>query len=96
MQGFVAVVDSILAFYAWRMEKDLAWLEGGVLLFAVIPSTLIVISQPTRNSKMTCLFCGPLDMFRKHLCFVDRQLGMSRTFQNECGLTGVFRVVFGK
>jgi Domain of unknown function (DUF1772) len=43
MQGSLAVVGSILAFSSWWMEKDSAWLLGGILFFAVIPFTLIVI-----------------------------------------------------
>jgi hypothetical protein len=43
MQASLAVTGSILAFISWWLEKDTAWLIGGVLLLAVVPFTLIVI-----------------------------------------------------
>jgi hypothetical protein len=43
MQVPLAVTGSILAFISWWLEKDAAWLIGGVCLLAVVPFTLIVI-----------------------------------------------------
>ena len=43
MQASLAVLGSLLAFSSWWLGRESAWLVGGVLLFAVIPFTLIVI-----------------------------------------------------
>ena len=43
MQAPLAMTGSILGCIAWRLEKETAWLIGGVFLFAVIPFTLIVM-----------------------------------------------------
>src|SRR5271165_7134481 len=43
MQASLAVVGSVLAFTSWWIGKDVAWLLGGILLFAVVPFTLVVI-----------------------------------------------------
>ena len=43
MQASLAIVGSLLALASWWIGKDVAWLLGGVLLFAVIPFTLVVI-----------------------------------------------------
>src|SRR5260370_17223433 len=43
MQAPLAVIGSILAFISWWLEKDTAWLIGGVCLLAVVPFTLIVM-----------------------------------------------------
>jgi hypothetical protein len=43
MQASLAVLGSFLAFSSWWLDGDSAWLVGGVLLFSVIPFTLIVI-----------------------------------------------------
>ncbi|HEY6287936.1 MAG TPA: hypothetical protein VIW48_00675, partial [Nitrospiraceae bacterium] len=37
MQAPLAVTGSLLAFLSWWLDKDSAWLMGGVLLFAVVP-----------------------------------------------------------
>src|SRR5258708_26009185 len=42
MQAPLAVTSSILAFISWWLEKDTAWLIGGVCLLAVVPFMLIV------------------------------------------------------
>jgi uncharacterized membrane protein len=43
MQASLAVLGSFLAFSSWWLDGDSAWLVGGVLLFSVVPFTLIVI-----------------------------------------------------
>ena len=43
LQAPLAVIGSVLAFISWWLDKDSAWLLGGVLLLAVVPFTLIVI-----------------------------------------------------
>jgi hypothetical protein len=43
MQASLTIVGSLLAFASWWIGKDAAWLLGGMLLFAVIPFTLVVI-----------------------------------------------------
>jgi uncharacterized membrane protein len=43
MQASLAIVGSLLALASWWIGKDAAWLLGGILLFAVIPFTLVVI-----------------------------------------------------
>jgi anthrone oxygenase-like protein len=43
LQAPLAGIGSVLAFLSWWLDKDPAWLAGGVILFAVIPFTLIVI-----------------------------------------------------
>jgi hypothetical protein len=43
MQAPLATIGSILAFISWWLEKDTAWLIGGIALLAVVPFTLIVI-----------------------------------------------------
>src|ERR1700747_3636693 len=43
MQAPLAVLGSLLAFLAWRRDRNSAWLIGGFLLFAIVPFTLIVI-----------------------------------------------------
>ena len=43
MQTSLAAVGFLLAFASWWIGKGAAWLLGGILLFAVIPFTLVVI-----------------------------------------------------
>jgi hypothetical protein len=43
MQAALAAAGSVLAFVSAWISRDPAWLVGGVLLFAVIPFTFIVI-----------------------------------------------------
>jgi hypothetical protein len=50
LQASLAVIGSILAALSWWLDKDVAWLIGGILLFAVVPFTLIVL-LPT-NKKL--------------------------------------------
>jgi uncharacterized membrane protein len=43
MQASLALVGSALAFFSAWLSRDLAWIIGGALLFAVGPFTLLVI-----------------------------------------------------
>jgi hypothetical protein len=43
MQASLALIGSGLAFLSWWINKDSAWLIGGLFLFSVVPFTLIVI-----------------------------------------------------
>jgi Domain of unknown function (DUF1772) len=43
MQASLALVGSALAFFSAWLSRDLAWIIGGALLFAVVPFTLLVI-----------------------------------------------------
>lgn len=50
LQAPLALLGSIFACLSWWPNKNPAWLVGGVILFAVIPFTLVVI-LPT-NKKL--------------------------------------------
>ena len=50
MQASLAIAGSFLAFVSWWIGGDPAWLYGGILLFAVVPFTFIII-LPT-NKKL--------------------------------------------
>jgi hypothetical protein len=49
MQAALALVGSALGIASWGFGKDLAWLLGGLLLFAVIPFTFVVILPTNRE-----------------------------------------------
>lgn len=49
MQASLAIVGSLLALASWWIGKDAAWLLGGILLFAVIPFTLVVIFPTSKE-----------------------------------------------
>jgi uncharacterized membrane protein len=57
MQGSLALVASLSAFAAWCVDDSVAWLIGALLIFAVIPFTLLVI-LPTNKQ----LLVRDLDM----------------------------------
>jgi uncharacterized membrane protein len=57
MQGSLALLASLSAFAAWRVDDSVAWLIGALLIFAVIPFTLLVI-LPTNKQ----LLVADLDM----------------------------------
>src|SRR5271169_5455380 len=48
MQAVLALVSTASAIGAWFMGASLAWLVGAVLIFAVVPFTLLVI-KPTNQ-----------------------------------------------
>jgi Domain of unknown function (DUF1772) len=43
MQASLAVAGTVLAFLSAWISRDPAWIVGGILLFAVVPFTLLVI-----------------------------------------------------
>jgi hypothetical protein len=49
MQASLVIVASLLSFASWWFGKDAAWLLGGMLLFAVIPFTLVVILPTNKD-----------------------------------------------
>ena len=49
MQASLAIAGSLLALASWWASKNLAWVLGGILLFAVIPFTLVVIFPTNRE-----------------------------------------------
>ena len=50
MQASLAVLGTVLAFLSgWISRDSSAWMIGGMLLFAVIPFTLIVISLTNKK-----------------------------------------------
>ncbi|HJY88277.1 MAG TPA: DUF1772 domain-containing protein [Candidatus Acidoferrales bacterium] len=49
MQASLAVLSSVLAFFSWWMRDNTAWLIGGLLLFAVVPFTLILAFPTNRR-----------------------------------------------
>lgn len=48
MQGALALVGSLLAFWAWWESRDWLWLAGGIAVLANWPFTLFVI-MPTNH-----------------------------------------------
>ena len=43
LQATLAVVGTIAALIAWWLSREALWLVGGLIFFAVVPITLIVI-----------------------------------------------------
>jgi hypothetical protein len=43
MQASLAVCGSVLALVAWWLSRDVLWLIGAAIFFAVLPFTLLVI-----------------------------------------------------
>lgn len=43
LQAPLAGLGSVLAFLSWWLDRDSAWLVGGIIFLAVIPFTLVVI-----------------------------------------------------
>jgi len=48
MQASLAVISTLTALVSWRLTENILWLAGALLIFAVIPFTLVVI-RPTNN-----------------------------------------------
>ena len=57
LQAPLAVVGSVLACLSWWVSRESAWFVGGMLLFAVVPFTLIVMFPLNKE-----LAGGNLDM----------------------------------
>lgn len=49
MQGALALIGSLLAFWAWWESRDWLWLAGGIVLLANWPYTLFVIMKVNRQ-----------------------------------------------
>lgn len=49
MQGVLAAVGFLVAAAAWLTGSSIGWLVGGIILGAVIPFTLIVISPTNKQ-----------------------------------------------
>jgi hypothetical protein len=87
MQAPLATIGSILGFISWWLEKDTAWLIGGIFLFAVVPFTLIAI-LPT--NKM--LENDKLDSFSAHAEQLLRRWGRLHAVRS--GLSFLAFVIF--
>ena len=48
MQAPLAMLGTLTALVSWRLTENILWLVGALLIFAVIPFTLIAI-RPTNN-----------------------------------------------
>jgi hypothetical protein len=48
MQAPLALIGSFLALLSWVLQKSSAWLVGGLLLFSVVPFTLLAILPTNR------------------------------------------------
>jgi hypothetical protein len=66
MQASLAVIGSLLAALSWWLDKKTDWLIGGVLLFAVVPFTLIVI-LPTNKKLESDTLDSSSDQTEQHL-----------------------------
>jgi uncharacterized membrane protein len=58
MQAPLALVGSLLAFLSSWLDKDAAWLIGGILLLAVIPFTLLVMFPTNKALESSDLDVG--------------------------------------
>jgi len=48
MQASLAVISTLTTLVAWGLTENILWLVGALLIFAVIPFTLLAI-KPTNN-----------------------------------------------
>lgn len=68
MQASLAVLGSFLAFSSWWLGRQSAWLVGGILLFSVIPFTLIVIfptNKKLQSEDLDLSSAGAAHLFRR-------------------------------
>jgi uncharacterized membrane protein len=49
MQVILALVATVSAVSAWFLGEGMSWLAGGLLIFAVVPFTLIAIMPTNRK-----------------------------------------------
>lgn len=49
MQASLAIAATLSAIAAWRLQNSVLWIAGAILIFAVIPFTLIVISPTNKR-----------------------------------------------
>jgi uncharacterized membrane protein len=53
LQASLAVVGTIAALIAWWLSRETLWLVGGLIFFAVVPITLIVIFPTNKQLHAT-------------------------------------------
>jgi uncharacterized membrane protein len=53
LQASLAVVGTIAALVAWWLSRETLWLVGGLIFFAVVPITLIVIFPTNKQLQAT-------------------------------------------
>ena len=53
LQASLAIVGTIAALVAWWLSRESLWLLGALLLFAVVPITLIVIFPTNKQLQAT-------------------------------------------
>jgi hypothetical protein len=89
MQASLTIVSSLLALVSWWIGKDAAWLLGGMLLFAVIPFTLVVI-LPTNKE----LESADLDVTSAKAERLLRRWGALHAFRSGLGLVAFLIFLF--
>lgn len=89
MQAPLAVIGSVAAFASWRFDRSWAWLVGGVLLFLVIPFTLVVI-LPT-NKKLES---PQLDLRSEEAGHLLRRWGRLHAVRSMLGLAAFVMFLF--
>ena len=87
MQVPLAVIGSLAALVSWRIDGDLAWLVGGLLLLLNIPFTLVVM-WPTNKQ----LESQELDIRSKEAERLLRRWGRLHAIRSL--LSGIAFVVF--
>jgi uncharacterized membrane protein len=55
LQATLAIVGTVTALVAWWLSREALWLIGGLLLFAVVPITFIVIFPTNKQLQATSL-----------------------------------------
>jgi F0F1-type ATP synthase assembly protein I len=55
MQAPLALIGSLAAFVAWWFDRHIGWLAGSILLFLVIPFTLVVILPTNKRLESPAL-----------------------------------------
>src|SRR5215472_19378256 len=64
MQAPLALIGSVAALTAWWLQRNAAWLVGGLLLLLVVPFTLIVIFPTNKRLESQELDLGSEDAGR--------------------------------
>jgi uncharacterized membrane protein (GlpM family) len=77
LQASLAVIGSLFAVLSWWLDKKRVWLIGGVLLFAVVPFTLIVV-LPTNKKRESDRLDSSSDQ-TQHLLFLWGKLHAVRS-----------------
>ncbi len=66
MQALLAALAFVAAIASWTINKNLAWLLGGILIVAVIPFTLVMIF-PTNKKLLDPSLDRNSEIARQHL-----------------------------